>query len=81
MWSARAEGSFDNDAFEDKWENGNFNRVGKYAKTLRGVIAEAEKIQGVREIEDVVIPLFEKATDLAEWTLAPTAYVKRGLSV
>lgn len=70
MWSARAEESFDNDAFEDKWENGNFNRVGKYAKTLRGVIAEAEKIQGVREIEDVVIPLFEKATDLAEWTLA-----------
>lgn len=70
MWSARAEGSYDDDAFEEKWEEGNFNRVGKYAKTLRGVIAEAEKLQGVREIEDIVIPMFEKATTLADWTLA-----------
>lgn len=70
MWSARAEGSYDDDAFEDKWENGNFQRVGKYAKTLRGVIAEVEKLQGVREIEDIVIPLFEGAKTLADWTIA-----------
>lgn len=70
MWSARAEGSYDDDAFEDKWENGNFQRVGKYAKTLRGVIAEAEKLQGVREIEDIVIPLFESAKNMADWTIA-----------
>ncbi|QEG09449.1 DNA primase [Proteus phage Saba] len=74
MWSARAEGSYDDDAFEDKWENGNFNRTGQYAKTLRGVIAEAEKLQGVKEVEDVIIPLFKKAETLVDWEIAASRF-------
>ncbi|QJI52266.1 DNA primase [Cronobacter phage JC01] len=68
-WSARAS-NYDEAAFNDKWDNGNFRRTGGATFTVRSLVKKVEDARMEKDILLRVIPMFEQAEDLYEWDRA-----------
>lgn len=65
-WSAKAT-NFDEDAFDNKWDKGSFNRVTGRMLTLASIVRRVEKIRREDEIVDVIIPDFNRCITLKDW--------------
>lgn len=68
-WSAKAS-NYDEDAFEDKWDRGNFRRTGGASFGLHNLIKKVEDARLEKDILLRIIPLFESADNIYEWDRA-----------
>lgn len=68
-WSARAS-NFDEDAFDQKWDKGSFNRAGNNVFSIRTLMRKADTARMESEIEEEIVPEFAEARTLKEWDRA-----------
>lgn len=68
-WSAKSD-NYDESSFEDKWDNGSFNRVLGQVSSITSLVRRIEKLRNEKTVEEVIIPEFENCVTLADWKLA-----------
>lgn len=68
-WSSRSD-NYDEEGFNDKWDNGNFNRLIGQVSSINSIVRRVEKLRREKEVTEVVIPDFENCATLTDWKLA-----------
>lgn len=68
-WSAKSD-NYDESSFEDKWDNGSFNRVLGQVSSITSLVRRIEKLRNEKTVEEVIIPEFENCVTLTDWKLA-----------
>lgn len=65
-WSAKAD-SYSEEGFDDKWENGAFNRIVGQVSSITSLVKKVERIRVEAEVLEHIIPSFDDCLDLADW--------------
>lgn len=68
-WSARSD-NYDESSFEDKWENGSFNRLVGQVASITAIVRRVEKLRSEKEVAEVVIPDFKNCVTIVDWRRA-----------
>lgn len=65
-WSSRSE-NYDETAFEDKWDNGSFNRVVGRMLSVHSIARRVDRIRRETEVTENIIPDFKNCVTLNDW--------------
>lgn len=68
-WSSRSD-NYDEEGFNDKWDNGNFNRLIGQVRSINSIVRSVEKLRREKEVVESVVPDFQNCVTLIDWKLA-----------